>query len=188
MLRLSPEEEDELFRLFTAAYYDSGSKTTKEYKALQRNFREKVYELWNAHGRPFPDTLEDFRRPIVNQFLERGILAILVFRRLGFLVTIRVQESAGAKPKAAAALPEQRLPEMRFDQLSYRKIPIWENYRRIKFLTRYAKLLGQFFERIEDARSRCSDLQSPPQALCLLGQRLPGAVRDRAARLGRAGA
>jgi len=42
---------------------------------------------------------------------------------------------------------------MGFDQLSYRKIPIWENYRRVKILNRFREPLNQFNQRLNSGES-----------------------------------
>jgi hypothetical protein len=69
--RLSPQESEELFRLFTAAIYQVGS-TPKEARNFQMQLRQRLQEIWDTTDpKPFPATFNDFRRSVVEEFLDR---------------------------------------------------------------------------------------------------------------------
>ena len=69
--KLGPQEFEELFRLFTAANYQLGI-TPKDAQKLQARLRQRLQEIWDAtNPKPFPVTFHDFRRAVVEQFLDR---------------------------------------------------------------------------------------------------------------------
>jgi len=70
--KLSPEEFEELFLLFTRAIYQVGGISPKEVRELQIQLRERLQKIWNAtEPKPFPLVFEDFRQSVIEQFLDR---------------------------------------------------------------------------------------------------------------------
>jgi hypothetical protein len=68
---LGPEEFEDLFRLFAAGHYEIGQ-PPKEIIILQKRFRSRLQGIWDAiEPEPTEITFDDFRRGIVQRFLER---------------------------------------------------------------------------------------------------------------------
>jgi hypothetical protein len=68
---ISPEEKEELFRLFGAAHYQIGL-SPKEILNFQKQFRDRLRSIRDAiEPKPFPLVFDDFQQAAVQQFLDR---------------------------------------------------------------------------------------------------------------------
>jgi hypothetical protein len=71
MPRLSPEDKEQLFQLYCAAHTQVGV-TPKEARAFQLELSRRLHEIWDAiDPKPMPLTFNDFRRGLIEEFLER---------------------------------------------------------------------------------------------------------------------
>jgi hypothetical protein len=70
MPELSPQEQEELFQLYLAADKHIGI-APEEVLRLQREFRDRLKKIWDAEPRPMPYVFDDFRRLVIEQFLDR---------------------------------------------------------------------------------------------------------------------
>jgi hypothetical protein len=69
--KISSEEYEELFRLFTAGHYVIGP-TTKEILDSQRQLQHRLKSIWDAvEPKPQEVDFPDFRRGVVELFLDR---------------------------------------------------------------------------------------------------------------------
>jgi hypothetical protein len=69
--KLSPEDFEDLFKLFTAAIYQVGI-SPKEARGLQIQLREGLQKIWDTTDpKPFPLVFDDFRQGVMEQFLDR---------------------------------------------------------------------------------------------------------------------
>jgi hypothetical protein len=68
---LSPDEYEELFRLFAAGYYQIGP-PPKEIIVSQKQFRSRLQGIWDSiEPEPTEITFDDFRHSLVQRFLDR---------------------------------------------------------------------------------------------------------------------
>ena len=69
--KLSSSEFEELFGLYKTARTKPGI-TPKEARNLLNEIRARLQKIWDAtEPKPFPMVFEDFRRSVIEQFLDR---------------------------------------------------------------------------------------------------------------------
>jgi len=68
---LSPQENEELFRLYTVAMNQVGGISLKEVRKGQIELREQLQKIWDREPRPIEYVFDDFRRSVMQQFLDR---------------------------------------------------------------------------------------------------------------------
>jgi hypothetical protein len=73
MPALSAEQSEELYRLYITAFNQVGGGIgPKEARNLQIKLREALREIWDAEPRPVEHVFDDFRRIVMQQFLDRS--------------------------------------------------------------------------------------------------------------------
>jgi hypothetical protein len=83
MPKLSPSEFEELFGLYETAKTKTGI-TPKEARKLITELRVRLGNIWDAiESKPWPLVLDDFRRAVIEQFLDRLRKEDPRFRRPG---------------------------------------------------------------------------------------------------------
>jgi hypothetical protein len=71
MPKLSSSEFEELFELYRKAKTEPGI-TPKEERKLITELRVRLGNIWDAtEPKPFPMVFNDFRRDVIEQFLDR---------------------------------------------------------------------------------------------------------------------